>query len=392
MSIRPLPDIYGTGFVSDDAISTEGYRFEQAGRYRNYHFTEKNWCWPLPETAKPTLIIDGFSPNLNKQLHVGHLRNLAIAASLSRILIPSKFVALLGHSLGVEKEAYENLKSWFRFVGYHPQEFSDLDVTEKACIKGRPGVDDKAGCEVWPGPAGDVVIRRSDGRPTYPMHDLSFSKIASPHHYLTGAEQREHFVSLGFEDKHLPMGLVLDPASGKKMKSRDGTAMSAEDAMKLVMDRLDETSQPRNLAWNVLAWNFLHCSRSQNVKFSVEEWTRPESPGLYITYSFARISSAIDKGKAAGTWHPAPTNLTDLDIKLLGCSSYFTYYKNLAIEQFDPAPLAKFAADLSKRLGSVYHGEMIADGRPAFQFAVEHALKILFDAMDLLRMFKIESV
>jgi len=393
--IRPMPDNQGVGFCSSQAVPDEisaGFRLEQVGRYFNYHVAE-NYKWPLKYEDPAPLTFDAFSPNLNKQLHVGHLRNLAIANSLARLFKGSKFVALLGHSLGVLPESVENLQRWFKLVGYSPTEFSDIEVTEQAALKGEAGIEEKSGCEVWPGgPFGPVIIRRSDGRPTYAMHDLSFVKVAAPDHYLTGGEQAEHFRNLGLDGKHLPMGLVLDPVSGKKMKSREGTAMSADDALKMVVDRLEKTFEPEQLAWNVLAWNFLHCSRKSDVKFDVDSWTKPDSQGLYVTYTLARIVGAHMHGITEKTWKPAPENFTEHDIKLMGFASYAAYYKQRSIELLDPSPLANYASDLAKKLGSTYHSARIATGDPGLQFAVDYAYHALGDTMILLGMFPLTAV
>lgn len=396
--IRPMPERFGIGFSSDVAFLPEMprirlYRYEQVGRHHNYHFTRENWGWPEPQPDAPAWTIDGFSPNLNKQLHVGHLRNLAIATALQRFLLNSKFVALLGHCLGVVPEALENLHHWMNFVNYHPQEFSDLEMTEKAGIKGVPGEgEEQAGCEVWKGIRAPVIIRRSNGVPTYAMHDLAFAKIVSPNFYLTGAEQSEHFASLGFESKHLPMGLVLDPITGKKMASRDGTSLSANEAMELVISKLSETPEPRKLAWNILSWNFLHCGREQNVKFNVEDWTKPQSEGMYISYSYARVGTTIKAGQANGTWKPDTDFMKDSDLGLLGYCSYFDFYRARAVKELDPAPLAKYAGDLARKLGSVYHEEEIANGRPPLQRAIAEAYSTLGLTMEALGLFRLAEV
>lgn len=394
-ALRPMPDIYGIGLTTNEVIPpeiAEGYRFEQVGRYFNYHFTAARYDWPQKPTERPAFTIDGFSPNLNKQLHVGHLRNLAIANSLSRFCKNSKFVALLGHSLGVLPESKESLQRWFDLVGYKPELYSDVEITEAAAVKGGPGEGEQVGCEVWPGPHGPVIIRRSDGRPTYAMHDLSFMKIVAPDYYLTGGEQAEHFKGLGLEKKHLAMGLVLDPVTGKKMKSREGNALSAEDALKLVLDKLDKTYEPEKLAWNVLAWNFLHCGRKSDVKFNVEEWTKPDSQGLYTTYSFARICGASIVGAMGKTWKPAAENFTEDDVKLMGFASYMDYYRERAAEMFDPAPLAFFSHELARKLSSTYHAKRISDGPPGYQYAVDRAWHALGDTMILLGMHPLTDV
>lgn len=416
----PLPEYQGIGFTVSDVYSDEGksgYRYEKVGRYHNFHFTKDQWAWPNDERPPDTFKFDLFSPNLNKHLHVGHLRNLAIATSLSRLFKGSKFYAFLGRCLGIVGDAEQDLKEWFDFLGYHPEILSDIELSDRAGIKGDPGTGDQEGCEVfvnrWSADAPPVVLRRADGRPTYAMHDLSFAKEIGPDYYLTGAEQAEHFKSLGLGQKHLPMGLVLDPVTGKKMKSREGNALSAEDAMDLVIGKLDKTYEPRQLAWNILAWNFLHSSRQKDVKFDVDEWTRPESQGLYVTYTFARIGAAIMLGcqrdslgkqlnrlghpkeglhAVVSNWKPSRNDMTQDDVNLLGFASYKTYYKERAIAGFDPAPLANFASALAMKLGSAYHEEQIASGRPGFQFAINEAYHALGDTMVLLGMFPITDV
>lgn len=412
---NPLPENIGIGFSMPEGCvqgpaggSSPGYRYEKQGRYNNYFFTKDNWAWPFEEEQPPSLKFDLFSPNLNKHLHVGHLRNLAIAVSLSRLFKGSKFYAMVGHCLGVMVAAEKELAEWYEFLDYHPEILSDIELSNKAGIKGEPGTGEQEGCEVyldrWNANAPPVIIRRADGRPTYAMHDLAFAKEIGPDYYLTGAEQATHFRSIGLGKKHLPMGLVLDPVTGGKMKSRDGNALLAEDAMQLVISKLDKTYDPRGLAWNILAWNFLHTSRQKDVKFDVDEWTRPESQGLYVTYTFARIGAAIMLGcqrdgmpkeglrLVSKNWKPFREDLQEKDVELLGLASYKTYYKDQAIARFDPAPLANFASTLAMKLGSLYHEEQIASGRPGFQFAVNEAYRVLGETMQLLGMFPITDV
>lgn len=113
-SFHPMPLKFGVGFTSPEPIELTkfgvgsenlkqvpiGFRHEHVGQYyHNYHCTKEGWLWPfeysndpwVAQSWKPIYVIDGFSPNLNKQLHVGHLRNLALAASLKDILWNSRF-------------------------------------------------------------------------------------------------------------------------------------------------------------------------------------------------------------------------------------------------------------------------------------------------------------
>jgi arginyl-tRNA synthetase len=431
MSIRPLPTNFGVGFVSKEKLDTPlwaGYRYEQKGRYHNYHVTPQAWQWPVEYLYEQNYVIDAFSPNLNKNLHVGHLRQLVLATSLSRFMPKARFVALLGASLGVLPGAYEQLQEWFNFAGYHPQEFQDIDfasddVSDRLASDEEmvadydsqtfrltrhnpgfgPGSRYKEGDSkpwVWEGPMGPVITRTSEGKKLYAHHDLAFAKRIGPTHYITDHGQAEHFINLGFKDKFLPMGLVLGPqrlwmakdskvVGWEKMRSRSGDAKLAEEIVEEVIERLEKTPWPRKLAWNVLAWNFLQRERSKDVKFQVEEWTKPDQPGLYITYTLARVNKALEGIPVDHEWL---RDLEDGDVELLGHAAQHSFYLNEAIQKIDPAPLAHFAMDLARRLGNVYHKERIRGGRPAFCASVRYANTILFQTMEWLGMFPLETV
>jgi arginyl-tRNA synthetase len=433
--IYPMQPKFGIGFTSTDLLSAdmvEGYRYEQVGHHHNYHVTKDRWDWPVKlAPSESRIVVDGFSPNLNKELHVGHLRNLALANALQNMMksqSDTKFVALLGTSLGVKKSALQGWKKWTEFTGYSPEVYYDTALPDDSIKTREPTVveggvidvnegPDLALPQLWDGPNGPVIVKRADGTPLYAHHDLSFSDWVNPTHYITGHEQREHFASLGFEKKHLSMGLVMG-ADGKKLKSREGTALSASDAVELVMKNLNERDE--KLAWNVLAWNLLQPAREKNVKFESEKWCRPESPGMYISYTYARAYSAlgrrVSKAKvechmtrcrlreympvSAATRPNAPTEddeyeiqpLTELDIRLLGMSEQYLYYFYQAVEKFDPSPVANFAHTLAREIGAAYEKEQIYNGRPAFAATMNHALWRLSHCMKDLGMFPISNV
>lgn len=398
MTIHPIPDGKGVGFTSHQPQDFPGfpsYDYQSIGRYHNYHFTPQNFHWPEKVQAPPKIVIDAFSPNLNKHLHVGHLRNLAIANSLYQLFfrtnMRAEFVAFLGCSLGIKEGAEKELHDWFQFLNYPPTIYRDTEVSEKHPIVGVPGEGEYAGCEVWVGARHPAVLRRSDGRTTYAYHDLAFAKAIGPTHYLTGSEQFEHFSNIGLGEKHLPMGLVLDPKTGKKMKSRDGNALDAEQALQLVIARLKETPDPKKLAWNVLAWNFLRVNRSKDVSFDIDQWTQSEAPGLYITYTYARIISALT-GVVIPAEHYYIDTYTDADILLRGYCSYLPHYIQKTITQMDPSHLANYAHELAKKLNLAYQRERIKEGRPIFQYVVSNACGTLKKCIEYLGMFPLEQV
>lgn len=407
MNLRPMPLKYGIGFVSNEQLPenlSSGYRYEQSGPYHNYHVSSGRYHWPIKyELDKQKRIVDGFSPNMNKELHVGHLRNLALANSLSNIFSPihgydTKFVSLLGCSLGVKLDALKGWEKWTKFVNFNPDVYYDCALPQDL-VKTR--VDEDTSVEYWDGPYDPVIVRRSDGRYLYSFHDLSFASYVGPTHYITGYEQKDHFKSLGFEDKHYSMGLVLGD-DGKKIKSRDGDAFSAQDAIDLLKENLESTPDSDKLAWNVLSWNCLQAKRDRNIQFEPDKWTKPDSAGMYITYTYARILSALGDawdmninswGQMVGDdvlWRPDDPQ--DKDVELAGFAEQYNYFLHKSIMDFDPSPLAQFAHDLSRQLGRAYHSEIIRDGRYTFRISVMWAAYRLRCCMERLGMFVLEKV
>lgn len=400
--IRPLPLKIGVGFMSPVPATNEeaeGYRYERVGEhYHNYHVTEANWDWPEGISMPDRLdVVDGFSPNLNKSLHVGHLRNLALANALKHLMPNAKFVAMLGASQGVKKAALDGWRYWLNFLGYHPTEYFDItlpnDMVECEEVKDPERLE--FGSFVWKGPSGEVIVKRSDGSPVYAFHDATFAAYVGPTHYITGHEQKEHFEKLGLGKKHYPMGLVLGD-DGKKLKSRSGDALPASELMTMIMQRLNgEEDTRRKLAWNILAWNFLRTGRDKNIKFDVESWTRPEQGGLYVTYTYARVMSALNKtGQHLRKLYreQMETPFEPDDIALLGLSEQYKFYYQRSIDHFDPSPLANFAFELAQQISRAYENHQIRGGRRSFQQSIEHALWRLEEAMRHLGMFLLPKV
>ncbi len=389
--MKPLPPKIGIGYTSPSPVKADGFRYEQVGRYHNYYVTEQGYDCPTLVSCEPC-VIDGFSPNLNKQLHVGHLRNLALARAIQGLHPKAKMVAMLGASLGIKPEAVSGWKDWTDFVGYLPTPYYDTALSYDG-VDIRPATpEDELDLSngipwVWDGPHGPVIVKRADGTPLYALHDLAFAKQAAPDFYFTGHEQREHFKNLGFESKHAPMGLVLG-ADGKKLKSRDGTALLATDALQLVQDNLQPTAFPKEVAWNILCWNFLHVSRSQDLKFEVEKWCSPDSAGMYITYTYARIFSIVKD--LDPEYDPAKAR--PIDYELMGYANQFDYWQQQVIERLDPASFANHAHDVARKLGEAYQQERIKDGRSEFQYAVKKACLQLGAAMEKLGMFPLGEV
>jgi len=335
-------------------------------------------------------VLEGFAPNLNKKLHIGHLKNLAEANALSHILHPCQPVAMLGASLGIMPGALEDLHTLFDFVGYHPEMCFDTDLA-KGLVPTTPGTGEYAGCQVWQGPLGPVVVIKANGQPTYAYHDLAYAQTVKPDYYITGYEQKEHFTALGLAEKHLPMGLVLGP-DGKKIKSSGGDPLLASEAFELVIDQLDPTPEPKKVAWNILAYSFLQAAMASNNKFDPVQMTKPTAPGMYLTYTLAKIYSALAKGGIPLDAGEPPPYLRDGDVRLLGLAAYSEFYLHNAVEAKDPAPLANYLLTLAKGLAKVYALQSIKDGPSGFQFAVSQAYQTLEQGMVKLGLLPLHGV
>ena len=396
MNIRPLSDKLGFGFQSPEKLDFPGYREEKFPHFWCYHYTPAAWKWPeVWMTCTTTdVVIDGFSPNLNKTLHIGHLRQLALANCLSRVLRGSAFVSLLG-TTGILKSSVDELQEWFDFVKFQPTLYYDALMPQDADIVPRhEGEGDKAGALAWDGPRGPVVVfRKADEsgyrRATYAFHDLAFAATVKPDYYVTGVGQVEHFQNLGLDKKHLPMGLVMD-SHGKKLKSRTGDALTAKEAFDEVLAVLQPVPEPKKVIWNIVAWNLLATGRSTNVKFEPELWVKPEAPGMYCSYTWARLHSALDgQDEEVDGSFGDEKRMTQADADIAGFAQYHLFHIGKANASMDPAGLANYLYDLCRRTTKAYHSERIRGGRPGFRFAISQCKLAIEECMNMLGMFPI---
>lgn len=147
------------------------------------------------------------------------------------------------------------------------------------------------------------------------------------------------------------------------------------------------TVEPDKLAWNILAWQFNSSQVSGTTKCNPDEWAKPESPGLYITYTYAKLQKAL---KCAGFGDINKVEQAHADI--LGLANYYHYYFNSAQEKLQPCLIANFAMTLAKELSGVYATNKIIGGSDGLIFALNEAVEILGCAMKALGMYLLEKV
>src|ERR1035437_429438 len=121
--LRTTPDDMEFGFCVFGKPSEEikewssihGFKLEESGQFTNIIFP-KNFdfkhCFIQPEQFE---YVDGFSPNLNKHLHIGHLSNLVLAKAIQAMEIGKNYIAILGDTLTGEVTKEEALAAYRKY-------------------------------------------------------------------------------------------------------------------------------------------------------------------------------------------------------------------------------------------------------------------------------------
>lgn len=335
-------------------------------------------CFALPKFL-PFDYIDGFSPNLNKHLHLGHVSNFVLAKAFQCLGSGKKFVAILGDTLSgaVEKEealsTYEELCQKF---GYRVDETifaSGVKVRNPQLL--HDGSGPYEGTKVFNVNDEKVVGIKSSGDTTYFYQDVALAeKLNGSTLYLTGFEQKEHFQKLAdlFPTvHHLPLGLVM--VNGKKMSSREGNVVY----LKTILDALTEKlGDDPGLVWNVLAGFILKSAPGslKNIDFNQIDNVK-QSAGLYLSYTLAKLQSAGIKIEKTDRF-----SSIELQFKLL---------KSKALLQ--PNVLFNGICQLAKKISQLYVTHTIQD-HPENQKMFTPLANDLALGMQLLGLFWVNKV
>lgn len=240
--------------------------------------------------------IDGFSPNLNKHLHVGHLSNFVYAKAFQKMGIGKKFIAVFGDTLtgDVKKddalEMYESYTKAFNYNVHKSFFASNLKMSDFS--KMQIGTDDYLGTKIIEIDDQKIVIIKSDGSTTYFYQDVAVAQeLQAPTLYLTGFEQTEHFNNLKKlfpQIDHIGLGLVQ--LNGKKMSSSEGNIIYLQELLNAL---LSQFNNDKNLVWNILAGLILKTEPTSVKKIDTSVIDNSKiSPGLYISYTMAKMNSA----------------------------------------------------------------------------------------------------
>lgn len=239
--------------------------------------------------------LDGFSPNLNKELHVGHLSNFIIANALQKLEISEKTIAIFGDTLEgkVEKEvALSDYKIHCENFLYSVNDFffaSEMKLKDKYLLK--EGNNDYNGSKIFDLGDEKIVAIKSNGNTTYFYQDVALaSHLNDSTLYITGFEQNNHFNSLKkifSHVNHIGLGLVL--LDGKKMSSSEGNVIYLKEFFNSLLPMFNNDIK---LVYNIIAGQILKSTLTSNKSIDSKLIGNPKlSLGLYLSYTMAHIKS-----------------------------------------------------------------------------------------------------
>jgi len=292
-----------------------GFRLEDSKPYTNI-LVPKNFdiseCF---EKFSQYKYVDGFSPNLNKHLHVGHMSNFILAKTFQNMEVGEKFISILGDTLEGKVEKHEAYNMYETYCETFGLDVSDVFYASNMKYTGdllKGGEGKYEGTKVFDTGEEKIVGVKSDGSTSYFYQDMALAKkLNAPTLYLTGHEQNNHFGTLKkFHPTTNHIGLGLVKVTGAKMSSRDGNVIYFSD---IIEDCLEKFNNDWELVYNVLAGFIIKIDPTKDKNINMKMLDNPKnSPGLYLSYTLARLTSAGVRGMKTDTF-----NSTDLQFKYM---------------------------------------------------------------------------
>lgn len=241
-------------------------------------------------------------------------------------------------------------------------------------------------------PLKDKTLLRADGTSVYMTQDIGTAILKVTEYqlhrsiYVVASEQTLHFKILftvlkllGFPWAtgcyHAAYGMVTLPKGMGKIKSREGTAVDADDLMEEMQNRAKEKMQEENLrvpaedvektaldiALAALKVFILQVSSDKDIQFDPHQtiaFTGDTGPA--IQYSYARIQSIFRKAAEQGIAIPQESQI---DYKLLNTPMEFGLIRQLlefpdiikaSCRTYNSGILVNYLLSLTKNYASVY--------------------------------------
>lgn len=299
--IKLVPEKFGFNFCQFGELTDEikiwsdfwKFKTEKSGPYTNIMINPDTEITEIFNEPKIYEYVDGFSPNLNKHLHVGHLSNLIIANAMQKLSVGNKFIAILGDTLdgSVKKdEAFKSYQKYCQDFGYNVSDIyyaSDMKIKDESILTDG---EDEYKSKVFDLGDEKIVGIKSSGKTTYFYQDVALAEhLGKSTLYLTGFEQNNHFKSLKkihTHTNHIGLGLVL--LDGKKMSSSEGNIIFLEDFINQLLEIFNDIK----LVYNILAGQILKSTPTTTKSIDTKLLGNPKlSLGLYLSYTMAHIKS-----------------------------------------------------------------------------------------------------
>ncbi|MFT4525284.1 MAG: arginyl-tRNA synthetase [Bacteroidia bacterium] len=237
----------------------------------------------------------------------------------------------------------------------------------------------------------EKLLMRADGTTVYMTQDIGTAILRNEDWpelnqliYTVGNEQDYHFKvlfqileKLGYEWAqncyHLSYGMVELPDG--KMKSREGTAVDADDLMAEMIKTAKENSQDRGkleelseeeantlfelIGMGALKYFMLKVDPKKRMVFNpAESIDMQGNTGPFIQYTHARIRSVLRK-MDVNSDSISGLELSDKERGLIRLISQFPDAIKDAGDQYDPSGLANYTYELAKEYNQFYHDHHI---------------------------------
>lgn len=356
------------------------FSVEQDEKYTNFYPNENADFSTLLGEPKPVKYLDGFSPNLNKYMHVGHLANLIVAKSLVSLGIAENTISLLGDLVYSDEvsheDAFNKLMYWCKEFGYKIDKIYRASQMKLDNSILENGTGDYEGTKIFNITEIDKLVGiKKDGTTTYFYQDVAFATLLKDEvMYLTGHEQSHHFnllKKLFPNNTHLTLGLVK--VKGGKMSTRLGNVIYLED---LINELLPKFNDDLKLVYNVVAGYMISSRKEKDRVFDLDTISNiDQSFGLYISYTMARLKSAGLKINPIEKFSDP-----ELTYSVISCK-----------KTVSPHVLFERLVDLCKKVNQLYVTHRIVDN-PENQKMFSVLLDDLALGMKKLGLFEIEKV
>ncbi|AWE07146.1 arginine--tRNA ligase [Lysinibacillus sp. 2017] len=226
------------------------------------------------------------------------------------------------------------------------------------------------------------LITKQDGATLYATRDLAAAIHRKKQYdpakvfYVVGNEQTLHFKQFfnviskmgytWYENlQHVPFGMMLK--SGKKMSTRKGRVILLKDVLNEAIETAKANIEEKNpsltnkeivakqVGVGAVIFNDLKNFRLNDIEFSLEQMMNFEGEtGPYVQYTFARISSILEKAQFKMEEAMQINELGEQAWTAIQLLNHFPQIVTDAFEQADPSLIAKFALQLARAFNKYY--------------------------------------